>query len=454
MSDTKGISERLNFLQIDETTRRSLQAFRPVLEQHVRPILERFYTHIRRHPALMAMFGSESRIDYATKAQAAHWLALFTGEFDDRYVERVRRIGLTHERIGLEPRWYIGGYALAMSELMELAVRKYRWKPDVMVACLQAMVKAVFLDMDYAISVYIDEGKENFSKKLQKLADSFESDVQSVVAEVTSSAASCKSAARTMTATASEASQQATTVAAAAEEATVNVQTVAAATEELSASVREISRQVAQSTKITNEAVADTTRTNASVQTLSEATDKIGEVVRLIADIAGQTNLLALNATIEAARAGEAGKGFAVVASEVKALATRTARCHGRNRGPDQGDSGNHPRRGAGHPGCHRHHRADRRRHHRDCIGRGTARCRDARDREQYPAGVDRHGGSNLQYRHRLPRRGGHGQAGGGSSIRIGPAGWTVGAAEHAGARLRRTNPSGLRRRVGSVGVV
>ena len=326
MSDTKGISERLNFLQVDEATRRSLQEFRPVLEQHVRPILERFYTHIRRHPSAMAMFGSESRVDYAAEAQAAHWLALFTGEFDDRYVERVRRIGLTHERIGLEPRWYIGGYARAMSELMELAVRKYRWKPDAMIACLQAMVKAVFLDMDYAISVYIDEGKEHFSKKLQTLADSFESDVQSVVADVTASAASCKSAARTMTATAAETSQQATTVAAAAEEATVNVQTVAAATEELSASVREISRQVAQSTKITNEAVADTTRTNASVQTLSEATDKIGEVVRLIADIAGQTNLLALNATIEAARAGEAGKGFAVVASEVKALATRTAR--------------------------------------------------------------------------------------------------------------------------------
>lgn len=326
MADKNDIAERLKFLQIDETTRQSLAGFRPELEQNLRPILDRFYAHIRDYPTLMAKFATEDTMGHASKAQTAHWLALFDGGFDERYVERVRRIGLTHERIGLEPRWYIGGYALAMSELMTLAVRKYRWKPDRLIACLQAIVKAIFLDMDYAISVYIDEGKITFGDKLQKLADTFEADVQSVVSDVMTGAASCKAAAETMATTARETSHQATAVAAAAEEATVNVQTVAAATEELSASVREISRQVAQSTQITGAAVSETTRTNASVQTLSEATDKIGEVVRLIADIAGQTNLLALNATIEAARAGEAGKGFAVVASEVKALATRTAK--------------------------------------------------------------------------------------------------------------------------------
>ena len=101
---------------------------------------------------------------------------------------------------------------------------------------------------------------------------------------------------------------------------------MAAAAEELTASIGEISRQVAQSSKITGKAVEDAKRTDAIVQALAEGAEKIGAVVGLITDIASQTNLLALNATIEAARAGDAGKGFAVVASEVKNLANQTGR--------------------------------------------------------------------------------------------------------------------------------
>lgn len=112
----------------------------------------------------------------------------------------------------------------------------------------------------------------------------------------------------------------------AAEGASSGVQTVAAAAEELSASSSEISRQIAQSARITGKAVSDAKRTNAIVQALSVAVEKVGDVVSLIASIASQTNLLALNATIEAARAGDAGRGFAVVASEVKNLANQTAR--------------------------------------------------------------------------------------------------------------------------------
>ena len=159
-----------------------------------------------------------------------------------------------------------------------------------------------------------------------KLADEFAASVQGVVGAVSSASSQLQSTARSMSSTAAQASQRSTAVAAAAEQASANVQTVASAAEELSSSIGEISRQVAESTRIATQAVEEAGRTNAQVQALAEAAQKIGDVVKLINDIAGQTNLLALNATIEAARAGEAGKGFAVVASEVKSLATQTAK--------------------------------------------------------------------------------------------------------------------------------
>jgi len=322
--------ERLGFLRIDEPTRAALRAFRPVLEKNVGRVLGKFYDHVGRYPDLVAMFGGQAGLDRARKAQANHWLGIFEGKFDESYVERVRRIGKTHARIGLDPRWYIGGYALAIGELAAVAVAEHRWSRDRLVACLEATIKALFLDMDYALSIYIEEGtakgKTEFQGRLMGFADSFEGGVKGAVVSISESAVSMKAIADGLTSVAGESNRRLGSVAAASEQASTNVQTVASAAEELSASVAEIGRQVGQSTAATRKAVSEADRTSGAVRSLAESAQRIGDVVKLINGIAGQTNLLALNATIEAARAGEAGKGFAVVASEVKSLANQTAK--------------------------------------------------------------------------------------------------------------------------------
>jgi methyl-accepting chemotaxis protein len=325
-NDTLHLDERLRFLRIDADARATLAAFRPVMEANSAAVLGRFYDHIGAHPALAAMFGGADGIARARNAQAKHWLGMFEGRFDTDYTARVRRIGHVHEKIGLEPRWYIGGYALALAELMALAVDRHRWKPATLKATQAAIVKAVMLDMDYAISIYIDEGKASNARTMGRLADGFQASVATAVAGIGEAAARMRETAGAMSVTAGATTGRATAVAAASEEASVSVQTVAAAAEELSASIAEIGRQVTRSAEIAGNAVAEAERTNVTVQGLAAAAQKIGEVVRLIEGIAGQTNLLALNATIEAARAGEAGKGFAVVAGEVKALAGQTAK--------------------------------------------------------------------------------------------------------------------------------
>ncbi|HYG89555.1 MAG TPA: methyl-accepting chemotaxis protein [Azospirillum sp.] len=164
------------------------------------------------------------------------------------------------------------------------------------------------------------------ARAIETLTTRFDQEVTGVLATVTASAERMTHTAHGMTSIAQDASMRAAEVASASEQASANVQAVATATEELTSSIREIGQQVATSTRITRDAVAEAERADQQVRGLTEAAEKIGEVVGLITQIASQTNLLALNATIEAARAGEAGKGFAVVASEVKNLANQTAK--------------------------------------------------------------------------------------------------------------------------------
>ena len=169
------------------------------------------------------------------------------------------------------------------------------------------------------------QGENEKRDALIALADRFDTSVGRLVGMMASGSTELETTAQSMTGTAERTNQQATVVSTAAAEASARVQTVATAAEELSTSISEISRQVAQSAKITDRAVENARRTDTIVRALADGAQQIEHVAELISSIAGQTNLLALNATIEAARAGEAGRGFTVVASEVKSLASQTA---------------------------------------------------------------------------------------------------------------------------------
>jgi methyl-accepting chemotaxis protein len=317
----------LNFMLIGQDTRKFLAEFWKIVEPRLGEMLAGFYIHAGTIPALDQLIGGQS--SRLQKAQQAHWERLFSGRFDEAYFSGVRSIGLAHNRIGLEPRWYIGAYNFVLVRLTELAVESYRWTPGKLKAVLRALNSAVMLDMELAISVYQEAliaDRAARGEKLAALLQGFDGRAALLLGSVAAAGSQLHATAKSMSATATQTREKSASVAAASEEASVNVQTVASSAEELSRSIVEILRHVSQSSDKAHVAVEKARGANETMQQLVENAGKISAVVQLIQDIAAQTNLLALNATIEAARAGEAGKGFAVVANEVKSLANQTAK--------------------------------------------------------------------------------------------------------------------------------
>jgi methyl-accepting chemotaxis protein len=314
-------------MEISADTSLALRELWTVIEPHLPEVLDGFYAHLASEPALASLVGTQAQ--RLKQAQGTHWKRLFTSDFDDAYMQSIRTIGLVHNRIGLEPRWYIAGYKFVLNRLVKVTVEKYRWSPASMIRAIGALNAAVMLDMEIAISVYQEAmmtDRMQRQKALEGAVSDFDVAVNGVISQLASAASQMQSSAVSMTTNAEQTTSKTAAVSTAAEEASTNVQTVATASEELASSITEIGRQAALSTRIANQAVEEAHRTDEKVQGLAAAAQKIGDVVTLINDIAAQTNLLALNATIEAARAGEAGKGFAVVASEVKGLANQTAK--------------------------------------------------------------------------------------------------------------------------------
>src|SRR5579872_2908574 len=152
VSDHFDRETRLHFMRIDSATGERLREFWKVVEPGLPELLQTFYDHVTRQPELANLIGNQ--IPRLKSAQATHWGRLFNGRFDHDYLVGVRTIGHVHNRIGLEPRWYIGGYNLVLGKLNALAVFTYRWRAKHLAEVLTALSSAVMLDMDIAISVY------------------------------------------------------------------------------------------------------------------------------------------------------------------------------------------------------------------------------------------------------------------------------------------------------------
>jgi methyl-accepting chemotaxis protein len=332
MTASSTIAARLAFNGIDHATMALLRENKPFIVAALPAVLDDFYRHIAKFSETAAFFKSREHMAHAKQMQIKHWALIAEGRFDAQYEASVDKIGEAHSRLGLEPRWYIGGYNFLITGLIEAIARKLpaslldRTAAERKTRLQQAIIKAAMLDMDFAIAVYLEAGRRDRRATLDRLADDFEKAIGTVVQGVSTAARELEASASGMTRTAETTRSLSMSVASASEEASTNVQSVASATEELSSSVNEISRQVQESSRIATEAVHQAQQTDARIAELSRAGARIGDVVKLITDIAEQTNLLALNATIEAARAGDAGRGFAVVAQEVKALAGQTAK--------------------------------------------------------------------------------------------------------------------------------
>jgi methyl-accepting chemotaxis protein len=172
------ISDRLDFIGLDPAALDSIATLKPLIDRHMQTALERFYRKIATVPAVSRHFSGEQHVEHAKARQATHWSAIAAGRLDDNYFRSANVVGNVHARIGLEPQWYIGGYGLLLQTLVEGVLRdflaerfsgatlgmgkKYSSRQilaevDTVSAALAAMLKAVLIDIDIAVTTYFEK---------------------------------------------------------------------------------------------------------------------------------------------------------------------------------------------------------------------------------------------------------------------------------------------------------
>lgn len=325
MSDKQDLARRLEFLRVDDNVKQSMQDFYRTVEGDIPEAVGHFYRHLSQFEETQSIIDGHSTVEKLTQAQRDHWENMFRGDYGDDYLERALSVGRVHDVIGLEPRWYLGGYFLLMENMLRSFLKKNGVKKDKVLDGMGAMLRAVCLDIDLAMMTYIESGEvRKIREQLLAMSDEILKESDQTIKSVSDQTALMQENVNQLNQAQIELEEQVKTASQSLHHTVDAIQTVAAATEELDSSSQSISSQVQSSEDIAQNAIAQSRRSQETVNGLEVSAGEISTVVGLVQNIASQTRLLALNATIEAARAGEAGKGFAVVAQEVKSLATET----------------------------------------------------------------------------------------------------------------------------------
>ncbi|HXX62303.1 MAG TPA: protoglobin domain-containing protein [Bacteroidota bacterium] len=163
-------AQRLDFLELGNEERSYLAALRPMLEQRADTLVGAFYRHLLSFEQTQRLLRDPAVKERLLQKQRLYLLSLGSPQYDDEFFAERIAIGETHERIGLEPRWYLGAYAIYFSLLAPAIVEIYRSEPHHAERTLSALVKQLLLDAQLAMEAYLGRHSQELGYLNRELA--------------------------------------------------------------------------------------------------------------------------------------------------------------------------------------------------------------------------------------------------------------------------------------------
>ena len=161
--DARELVSRRSFYELGDDDLARLKALRPFAEKHMDDVVEDFYRLLLSHPESRRFFPDDETVRRVKRLQRDYFVQLFDGVVDLAYVEQRFRVGAAHERIGMQPHWYIGAYRHYLAILLEKIHQDIK-DPIEARKAYQSMLKLVAFDESLAIDAYIAANLETLGR--------------------------------------------------------------------------------------------------------------------------------------------------------------------------------------------------------------------------------------------------------------------------------------------------
>jgi rsbT co-antagonist protein RsbR len=152
--DHAEIANRRAFYRLTDEDLARLASLRPIAEKLTDGIIEEFYRLLFSDPEPKKFFESEATVRRVKRLHRDYFMELFAERCDTAYVEDRIRVGAVHERIGMEPKWYLGAYRHYLQSIHDGLTAEIADVAEAKAACASVQ-RLVFFDVALAIDTYI-----------------------------------------------------------------------------------------------------------------------------------------------------------------------------------------------------------------------------------------------------------------------------------------------------------
>jgi diguanylate cyclase (GGDEF)-like protein/PAS domain S-box-containing protein len=172
--DEGEIAARKRFLELGEADLALLREVHALTSADGAAFSDAFYDYLLEFGELRALLRDDATASRLRHTQGAYFHSLTGGDYGADYVHDRLRVGLAHQRIGLEPKWYIGAYRKYLAEMIPLLSSRFDGDADRLCAAFNAVLKVVGFDMGLALDTYAHAGQRSvlqYQNYLQQVID-------------------------------------------------------------------------------------------------------------------------------------------------------------------------------------------------------------------------------------------------------------------------------------------
>ena len=164
------LARRKQWLEFTDEDEARLGEVNALAAQYADEVIDELYEHFLKFEETKRFFNDPAVLAYVKQKQRAYFLRLTTGSYDSEYVKDRLEIGSTHERIGLDVKWYLGAYNRYLRSVGSRILGSYE-DADSAQQMLFSLLKLVFLDIGFALDTYIDDREQTIREQQQALLE-------------------------------------------------------------------------------------------------------------------------------------------------------------------------------------------------------------------------------------------------------------------------------------------